>query len=50
VAVPEHILLKTGPLTPEERKIMEQHPLVGERICAPLKSLRHVPAHHSTSS
>jgi putative two-component system response regulator len=42
VAVPEHILLKTGPLTPEERKIMEQHPIVGERICAPLKSLRHV--------
>lgn len=42
VAVPEHILLKPGPLTPEERKIMEQHPVVGERICAPLKSFRHV--------
>jgi putative two-component system response regulator len=42
VAVPDHILLKTGPLTPEERKIMEQHPIVGERICTPLKSLRHV--------
>ena len=42
VAVPEHILLKGGPLTPEERKIMEQHTIVGERICMPLKSLRHV--------
>ncbi len=42
VAVPEQILLKPGPLTPEERKIMEQHPVVGERICKPLKSLRHV--------
>ena len=42
VAVPEHILLKPGPLTPEERKIIEQHPVVGERICAPLKSFRHV--------
>jgi putative two-component system response regulator len=42
VAVPEHILLKPGPLSPEERKIMEQHPVVGERICAPLKSFRHV--------
>jgi putative two-component system response regulator len=42
VAVPEHILLKPGPLTPEERKIMEQHPLTGERICAPLKSFRRV--------
>jgi putative two-component system response regulator len=42
VAVPEHILLKPGPLTPEEWKIMRQHPVVGERICSPLKSFRHV--------
>ena len=42
VAVPEHILLKPGPLTPEERKIMEQHPITGERICAPMKSFRRV--------
>jgi len=38
VAVPEHILLKPGPLTPEERKIIEAHTVIGERICAPLKS------------
>lgn len=42
LAVPEHILLKPGPLTPEERKVMEQHPAAGERICAPLRSFRHV--------
>jgi putative two-component system response regulator len=42
LAVPEHILLKPGPLTPEERKIMEQHTVLGERICAPLRSFRHV--------
>ena len=42
LAVPESILLKPGPLTPEERKIMEQHTIVGERICAPLRSFRHV--------
>jgi cyclic di-GMP phosphodiesterase len=42
VAVPEYILRKPGPLTPEERKIMEEHPVVGERICAPLKSFRNV--------
>src|SRR3989442_380278 len=42
LAVPEHILLKPGPLTPEERKIMEQHTIEGERICAPLRSFRHV--------
>jgi putative two-component system response regulator len=33
LAVPESILLKPGPLTPEERKIMEQHTVTGERIC-----------------
>lgn len=42
LAVPEHILLKPGPLTPEERKIMEQHTIAGERICVPLRSFRHV--------
>jgi putative two-component system response regulator len=42
LAVPEHILLKPGPLTPDERKIMEQHAIAGERICAPLRSFRHV--------
>lgn len=40
IAVPEHILLKPGPLIQEERKIMERHPVTGERICAPLKSFR----------
>jgi putative two-component system response regulator len=42
VAVPDSILLKPGPLTPEERKIMELHPVVGERICQPLKSFKYV--------
>jgi putative two-component system response regulator len=42
VAVPESILLKPGPLDAAERKIMEQHTIVGERICGPLKSFRHV--------
>jgi putative two-component system response regulator len=40
IAVPEHILLKKGPLTDEEWAIMKLHPVVGERICAPLKSFR----------
>lgn len=42
VAVPERILLKPGPLTDEERRIMEQHPVIGERICQPLRSFRPV--------
>ena len=42
LAVPESILLKPGPLTPEERKTMEKHTIEGERICAPLRSFRNV--------
>jgi putative two-component system response regulator len=42
LSIPERILLKPGPLTPEERKIMEQHTVIGEKICAPLRSFRHV--------
>src|ERR1700732_3044620 len=42
LGVPERILLKPGPLNPEERRIMEQHTIMGERICAPLRSFRHV--------
>jgi putative two-component system response regulator len=42
IGVPEHILSKPGPLTDEEWTIMKQHPITGERICAPLKSFRHV--------
>jgi len=42
VAVPDYVLLKPGPLDAAERKIMEEHPIVGERICAPLKSFRNV--------
>src|SRR2546425_1208782 len=42
VAVPDAILLKPGRLTPEEFQIMQEHPVVGERICAPLKSFRSV--------
>jgi putative two-component system response regulator len=40
VAVPDAILLKPGKLTPEEWKIMRQHPAAGESICAPLKTFR----------
>src|SRR6195256_116252 len=42
LAVPERILLKPGPLDQEERHIMEQHTIIGERICAPLRSFRNV--------
>ncbi len=38
VAIPDSILLKPGKLTAEEYKIVKEHPVAGERICAPLKS------------
>jgi cyclic di-GMP phosphodiesterase len=40
VVVPDAILLKPGPLSPEETEVMRKHPVVGERICAPLKAFR----------
>lgn len=40
IGVAEQILVKKGPLTPEEWAVMKQHPAIGERICAPLKSFR----------
>src|SRR5256885_2446328 len=42
VGVPDAILAKPGPLTDEERAIVQQHPVIGESICAPLKPLRHI--------
>jgi len=42
VAVPDHILLKPGRLTPEERAFVEKHPVIGDSICAPLKSFQAV--------
>ena len=42
VAIPDQILLKPGPLSAGERRLMESHTLVGEQICAPLKSFRNI--------
>jgi putative two-component system response regulator len=42
VAVPDAILMKAGPLTQQEITIIQRHPIEGERICTPLKSLRRV--------
>jgi len=42
IGIPDSILLKPGKLTDEEWLIMKEHPVIGERICKPLKSLRMV--------
>jgi putative two-component system response regulator len=40
IAIPDSIILKPSSLSPDEWKLMREHPVVGERICAPLKSFR----------
>jgi putative nucleotidyltransferase with HDIG domain len=42
IAVPESILRKPGPLTDEEWEVMRRHPEAGERVLAPISSLREV--------
>lgn len=42
VGIPDRILLKPGPLTPEEWAVMKKHPVIGERICRPMRSMRGV--------
>jgi len=40
IAVPDEILKKGSDLSPQEWEIMKLHPVTGENICKPLKSLR----------
>jgi putative two-component system response regulator len=42
VGIPDAVLLKKGPLTAEEREIMNHHVMIGERICKPLRSMQGV--------
>ena len=42
IGIPEAILSKPGPLTEEERQLVEKHPELGERIIAPIDRLEEV--------
>jgi diguanylate cyclase (GGDEF)-like protein len=42
IGIPSSILSKAGPLTPEERAVIETHPELGERILAPISRLEDV--------
>jgi diguanylate cyclase (GGDEF)-like protein len=42
IGIPASILAKPGPLTPEERRVVESHPFLGERILAPIARLAEV--------
>ena len=40
ISIPDEVLKKGSNLTPAEWAIMKQHPVIGENICKPLKTLR----------
>jgi cyclic di-GMP phosphodiesterase len=42
VGVPDSVLLKPGKLTAAEFELMKRHTEIGDALCAPLQSLRHV--------
>ncbi len=42
IGIPSRILAKAGPLTAEERALVETHPVLGERILAPIEKLGEV--------
>jgi putative two-component system response regulator len=42
VGIADAVLLKQGPLTPDEFEIVKRHTLIGDALCAPLPSLRTV--------
>ena len=42
IGIPSSILMKPGPLSEQERTTVETHPLLGERILAPIEQLEEV--------
>jgi len=49
IAVPDKVLLKEGSLDPQESRVMREHPIVGDALCAGLRSLssvRPIVRHH----
>ena len=42
IGIPSELLNKPGPLTPDERRLVEQHPQIGERILQPIERLESV--------
>lgn len=49
LAIPDTVLRKPGPLDPEEYDLIKTHPVIGDNLCAHLRSLRPIRAivrHH----
>ncbi len=42
IAVPSMILAKTGPLTPDERRLVQEHPVLGAQIIGSIRFLQDV--------
>jgi putative two-component system response regulator len=42
IAVPDAVLLKEGRLDPQESRVMQEHPVVGDALCSGLNSLKTV--------
>ena len=42
IAVPASILSKTGPLSPEEKRLVQEHPMLGAQIIGSIRFLRDV--------
>jgi putative two-component system response regulator len=42
VGVPDGVLLKPGRLTPDETRVMQQHTIIGDRLCSSLRLLKRV--------
>jgi putative two-component system response regulator len=42
IGIPDSVLLKRGPLTADEYLLMQQHTVIGERLCGDLRNLARV--------
>ena len=42
IGIPDSVLLKTGRLSESEYRQIKEHPVIGDRLCGELRSLRHV--------
>jgi putative two-component system response regulator len=42
ISIPDALLRKPGPLTPEELAIVREHPIIGDRLCGKLRALARV--------
>jgi putative two-component system response regulator len=49
IGIPDRVLLKKGKLTPREYELMQQHPIIGDELCATVRSfeaVRPIVRHH----